>query len=166
MLSPLCTVFTNIPETIRVYIVHSAAAVVYLQFMLHVMLFRPWNMFCISTLALPAVCVLCPIWLVCVIPRFRAFPVCCSDIEWLWDGSTRPVITYTTFAFIFHVCWISIISYSYIKTFSASFLITILSPVIATSIDMHVPCLLSGNMMSGLLLATVLSVCTVRSTIL
>jgi hypothetical protein len=46
------------------------------------------------------------------------------------------------------------------NTFSASFLITFLSPEIATSINMHVPFSLSQIIMSGLLLGIVLSVCT------
>ena len=37
--------------------VHSVAAVLYLQFLLPVTLFRTWNMFSILKLALPAVCV-------------------------------------------------------------------------------------------------------------
>jgi hypothetical protein len=44
--------------------------------------------------------------------------------------------------------------------FSASFLITFLSPEIATSINMHVPFALSQIIMSGLLLGMDLSVCT------
>jgi hypothetical protein len=52
-------IFNSIPETNRVYIVlystvHSAAAVVYLQFVLLVMLFRPCNMFCTFTAAIPS----------------------------------------------------------------------------------------------------------------
>ena len=43
LLSPACRVLTIIYPVSRVYIV---AAVLYLQFVLHVMLFRPWNMFC------------------------------------------------------------------------------------------------------------------------
>jgi len=46
------------------------------------------------------------------------------------------------------------------KIFSASFLITFLSPGIALSINMHVPFSLSRIIMSGLLLGIVLSVCT------
>ena len=37
-------------------------------------------MFCTFTLALPAVCVQCPIWLFSVIPQFRTFLLRCSDI--------------------------------------------------------------------------------------
>ena len=40
----------------------------------------------------------------------------------------------------------------YFKIFSASFFITFLSPGIATSINMHVPCSLSRIMLCGLLL--------------
>ena len=48
----------------------------------------------------------------------------------------------------------------YFKIFSDSFLITFLSPGIATSINMHVLFSLSRIIMSGLLLGIVLSVCT------
>jgi hypothetical protein len=48
----------------------------------------------------------------------------------------------------------------YFKIFSPSFLITFLSPGIAASINMHVPCLLSRIMISSLLLGIVLSVRT------
>jgi hypothetical protein len=47
-----------------------------------------------------------------------------------------------------------------LKIFSSSFLITFLSPEIATSINMHVHLSLPRIMMSGLLLGMVLSVCT------
>ena len=73
-----------------------------------------------------------------------------------------PIVIGITFDFTYRIPWISIIRslYSYIKIFSASFLITFLSPGIATSIDMQVPCLLTLIMMSGLLLEIVLSVRT------
>ena len=48
----------------------------------------------------------------------------------------------------------------YFKKFSASFLITFLSPGIASSINMHVPLLLLRIMMAGLLLGIVRSVHT------
>jgi hypothetical protein len=48
----------------------------------------------------------------------------------------------------------------YFKIFSASFLITFLSPEIATSFNIHVPFSLSRIIMSGLLLGIVLSVWT------
>jgi hypothetical protein len=49
----------------------------------------------------------------------------------------------------------------YFKIFSASFLITFLSPENATSINMHVPFSLSRIIISGLLLGMVLSVLSV-----
>jgi len=52
-----------IPETNCVCTLYSVTAVLYLQFVLHVKLFRPWNMFCTFTVALSAVCLQCPIWL-------------------------------------------------------------------------------------------------------
>jgi hypothetical protein len=54
--------------------------------------------------------------------------------------------------------WISIMRSLYFKTFTASFLITVLSSGIAASIKMHVHFLLSCIMMSSLLLGIVLSV--------
>jgi hypothetical protein len=48
----------------------------------------------------------------------------------------------------------------YFKIFSASFSITLLSPEIATSINMHDPFSLSRIIMSGLLPGKVLPVCT------
>ena len=56
-------IYSYIPETNRFSKVHSVATVLYLQSVLHAMLFRMLNMFCTFTLALPAVCVQCPVWL-------------------------------------------------------------------------------------------------------
>ena len=71
-----------------------------------------------------------------------------------------PIITGITFVFTFHMRYISIVRSLYFRIFSASFLIAFLSPEIATSINIHVPFSLSRIIMSGLLLGTVLSVCT------
>ena len=68
-------IYSYIPETNHVSTVYSIAAVPYLQFVLHVKLFR--NVFCAVTSALPAVCVQCPTRLFFVVPYFRAFPLCC-----------------------------------------------------------------------------------------
>ena len=54
-------IYNYIPETNHVYRVYVVATVLYLQFVLHVILFPPWNMFSTFTLALSAVCVQCPI---------------------------------------------------------------------------------------------------------
>jgi len=48
-------IYNNIPETNHVSKVYGVAAVLYLQIVLHVMLFRMLNMFCTLTLTLPAV---------------------------------------------------------------------------------------------------------------
>ena len=56
-------IYNYIPETNHVSRVYSVAAVLYLQFVLHVMLFHPWNMLCTFTLALSVVCVQSPILL-------------------------------------------------------------------------------------------------------
>ena len=62
------------------------------------------------------------------------------------------IITGITFVFKLRVCYISIERSLNLKIFSASFLITFLSPEIAPSINMHVPLSLSRIMTSGLLL--------------
>ena len=59
------------PETNHVSRVYNIAAVLYLQFVLHVMLFRMLDMFRTFTLVLSevsAVCVQCPIWLFFAVP--------------------------------------------------------------------------------------------------
>jgi hypothetical protein len=60
---------------------------------------------------------------------------------------------------------ISVVRSLYFRILSASLSITFLSPHIAPSTNTHVPFSLSRIIMSGLLLGTVLSVCTVGSTI-
>ena len=50
-----------------------------------------------------------------------------------------PIVTSIVSVCTFHMCCICIASYSYFRTFSASFLTTFLSPEIATSINTHVP---------------------------
>jgi len=72
-----------IPKTNYIYTVYSVGAVLYLQSVLHVMLFPPYSMFCTFTSTIPPVCVQRTIWLVSVIPRFRAFSVCCSETVWV-----------------------------------------------------------------------------------
>ena len=62
------SIYNYIPETNRVSMVYSVAAVLYLQFVPHVMLLHLGNMFSTLTLALPAVSVQCPIWLFSVVP--------------------------------------------------------------------------------------------------
>ena len=80
--------------------------------------------------------------------------------EWLEIVPVAPIITGITFVFTFHMRCIFIVRSLYFRIFSASFLITFLSPEIATSINIHFPFSLSRIIMSGLLLGIVLSVCT------
>jgi hypothetical protein len=50
-----------------------------------------------------------------------------------------PIFTGITLVFTFHIRCIYIVRSLYFKLFSASFLVTFLSPGIATSINIHVP---------------------------
>jgi len=77
------TFYNYIPEANNVPRAHSVAAVVYLQFVLHEMLFRTFSVFCTFTIVLSAVCVQCPIWLLFVVPSFHTFPVRCSSVVWM-----------------------------------------------------------------------------------
>jgi len=70
------------------------------------------------------------------------------------------VITSITFASTFYTRWISIVTSLYFKIFSASFLITFLTPEIATSFKISFPFSLLRILMSSWLLGTVLSVFT------
>jgi hypothetical protein len=71
-----------------------------------------------------------------------------------------PIITGITFVFAFHIHCISNVRSSYFRIFSASFLITFLSPEIATCINIPVIFSLSLIIVPGLLLGIVLSVWT------
>jgi len=62
------SIYNYTPETNPVSTVYSVAAVLYLQFALHVVLFPMLNMFRTFTSALPAVCVQCTIWLLFAVP--------------------------------------------------------------------------------------------------
>ena len=85
--------------------------------------------------------------------------------KWLWNSPSRPYYYWYHLFFTFYMHCISIVRSLYFRIFSASFLITFLSPEIAASINIHVPFSLSQIIMSGLLLGIVLSVCAVDSTI-
>jgi len=102
----------------------------------------------------------------CAVPSMAVF--CSSLTSWfpgmlltyfLNDFEMVPVasiITGITFVFTFHMRCISIVMSLYFKILSASFLITFLSPEIATSINIHVLFSLSRIIMSGLLLGMAL----------
>jgi len=61
-------IYNYIPETNHVATAHTVAAVLYLQSVLQLMLFLPWNMFCTVTSSLPA------IWVQCLIRLYIAVP--------------------------------------------------------------------------------------------
>jgi len=109
-------IYSYIPETNHVSVVYSFASVLYLQFVLHVILFCPWNVFCTFTLALSVVCVQCPVGCFCSslissvpIMLLRYYP---SDFEIV---PVAPVVTSITFVFTFHMRWISIMRSSFFK---------------------------------------------------
>ena len=155
-------IYDYLPETNHVSRVYNVAVPMYLQFVLHVMLFRPVKYvlyFCISTFrstcAVPNMAVFCSSLISCFPGMLLRYSL--SHFEMV---PVAHIITGITFACIFHMHWIYIMSSLYFKLFSAFFLITLLSPRIATFINMHVPFLLSRIMMSGLLWGIVLSVGT------
>ena len=155
----LQAIYKYIIETNRVSRIHSVAAVLYLQFVLHVMLFRPWNMLCTFTLALSVVRVQCPIWLFSVVPLFRALPVCCSGIVWMilrWFQlfrTSRLLLGSTCSEFLL---WgLYILEYSLLLLFyhmSISWY--------CKSINRHAPFQLQRITMSDVLLGIVLSDCS------
>ena len=107
---------------------------------------------------------------VCAVPNMAVF---CSSFTSCFPGMLLtyflddfeivpvvPIVTVIPFVFTFHMRCISIVRSLYFRIFSASFLITFLSPEIAASINIHVPFSLSRIIMSGLFWGIVLSVCT------
>ena len=112
-------IYDYIPEANHVSRVYNFAAVLNLQFVLHVVLFLLWNMFCTFILALSIVCVQCPIQLFffscsSLISCFPSmlFWYCLSDFEMV---PTVTPITGITFAFIFHMCSVSVMGSLYFK---------------------------------------------------
>ena len=88
-------------------------------------------------------------WSMCLVPNMAVFCIslisclpsvslryCLNDFEMVLVAS---VITGITLSSTFHMCWIYSIRSLYFRIFCASFLITFLSPEIATSINIHVP---------------------------
>ena len=152
---------TYIPETNYVPREYSVAAILLLLFMALISLVSVLNLLCfyISTFRS-----------MCAVPNMAIF---WSSLTSCFPGMllmyflnefeivpVAPIITGITFGFTFHMPCISIVSSLYFRIFSASFLITLPSPEIATSINIHVPFSLSRILMSGLLLGIVLSSCT------
>ena len=153
-------IYTYIPQTNYVPREYSVAAILLLIFMVLISLVSVLNLlyFYISTFrSMCAVTNMAVFWssltscfpgmlLIYFLNDFEIVPV-------------TPIITGISFLFTFHMRSISIVRSLYFRIFSASFLITFLSPQIATSINIHVRFSLSRIVMSGLLLGIVLSVC-------
>ena len=151
-------IYTYIPETNYVPREYSVAATLLLLFMVLISLVSVLNLlyFYISTFRS-----------MCAVPNMAVFwssltshfpgmllTYFLNDLEIV---PVAPIITGITFVFTFHMCYISIVRSLYFRIFSASFLITFLSPEIARFINIHVPFSLSQIIMPGLLLGIVLS---------
>jgi hypothetical protein len=129
-----------IPERNHVSRLYSVAAVLYLQFVLHVMLLCPCSMFCTFKLAFFfLVCVWFPIGPPPPPPSFHAFLVCCSGIVWVilkWFRS--PLLLLVSFILSHSTCTEFQFKVLYILESSQLLAwITFLSTEIATSINMH-----------------------------
>ena len=154
-------IYTYIPETNYVPKEYSVAAILLLLFTVLIPLVSVLNLlyFNISTFQS-----------MCAVPNMAVF---CSSLTSCFPGllleyflndfeiaPAAPIITGITFVFTFYMRCIPIVRFLYFRFFLASFLITFLSPEIATSINIHIPFSLSRIIVSGLLLGIVLSVCT------
>ena len=129
----------HIPETNYVPREHGVAAILLFLFMVLISLLAVLNLlyFYIRTFrsmcAVPNMAVFCSsltswfpgMLLMCFLNDFEIVPV-------------APNITGITFVFTFHMPCISFVRSLYFRIFSASFLITFLSPEIATSVNIHV----------------------------
>ena len=154
------SIYTYIPETNYVPRECSVVAILLLLFMVLISLVPVLNLLDFYIITFRSMC---------AVPNMAVF---CSSFTSCFPGMlltyflnyfeivpVTPIITGITFVFTFHMRCISIVRSSYFRIFSASILITFLSPEIPTSITTHVPFSLSRIIMSGLLLGIVVSVC-------
>ena len=154
-------IHTFIPETNYISREYSVAAILLLLFMVLLSLVSVLNLLYFyvsifrSMCAVPNMAVFCNFLTSCFPVMLLTYFL--NDFEIV---SVAPIITGITFVFTFHMGYIYIVRSLYFRIFSASFLITFLSPEIATSIIIHVLFPLLLIIMSGLLLGIVLSVCT------
>jgi hypothetical protein len=102
------SIYNYVLETNHVSWVYSAAAVLHLPFVQHVMIFHILSMFCTFTLVLFEVCVQCPVWMHYVVTWFPSMLLryCLNDFGMI---PVDPVITGITVAFTFHMHWISVV---------------------------------------------------------
>jgi len=154
-------IYAYIPETNYVAREYSVAAVLLLLFMVFISLVSVLNLlyFYISTFrsmcAVPSMAVFWSFFTSCFPGMLLTYFL--NDFEIV---PVAPFITGITFVFTFYMHCISIVRSLCFKIFSTSFLITIRSPEIAASVNIHVPFSFSRIIISGLLLGIVLSVYT------
>jgi len=136
IISFLQAIYTYIPETNYAPTEYSVAAILLLLFMVLISLVSVLDLlhFYISTFRS-----------MCAVPNMAVF--CSSLTSWFPNMlltyflndfeivPVAPIITGITFVFTFHMLCISIVRSLHFRIFSASFLITFLSPDIATSIN-------------------------------
>ena len=133
-------IYTYIPETNYIPREYSVAAILLLLFMVLTSLVPVLTLlyFYISTFqsmcAVPITAVFCSSlisWLSSMLPMYFL-----NDFEIV---PVAPIITGITFVFTFHIRCISIVSSLYFRILLASFLVTFLSPEIATYINPLTP---------------------------
>ena len=141
--------------------VHDVAAVLWLQSIVHVMLF-PMIKVLYFTLLLSEIWMQCLTWLFSAVPYVVLSPYIAQEFsEWFSDGPVAPTtIKVITFVFTFYIRCICIVKSLHFRIFPASFFITFPSPDTAMSVNTHFPFLLSRITLSSLLLWTLLSVFT------
>ena len=153
-------IYTYIPDTNYVPREYSVAAILLLLFMVLTPLVPVLNLlyFYISTFRSMCAVPNEAVFWSSLTSRFlrKLLKYFLNDFE---IDPVAPIITGVTIVFTFHIRCISIVRSLHFRIFSASFLITFLTPEIANSINIHVPFPLARIIMSGLLLRTVLSVC-------
>ena len=132
-------IYTHIPETNYVPREHGVAAILLFLFMVLISLLAVLNLLYFYISAFRRMC---------AVPSMAVF---CSSLTSWFPGMlltyflnvfeivpVATIITGITFVFTFHMRCISIVRSLYFRLFSASFLITFLSPEFATSINTHV----------------------------
>ena len=122
-------IYAYIPETNYVPTEYSVAAILLLLFMVLISLVPVLNLlyFYISTFrsmcAVPNMAVFCSSFTLCFLGMLLTYFLNDSEIV-----PVAPVITGITFVYTFHMRCIYIVRSLYFRIFSASFLITFLSP--------------------------------------
>jgi len=137
----MLAIYNYVPQTHHVCTVRTAAAILQLQFMLHVMLFPVLNVLHFYIITSRSVCVQCEICLISVVHYFMLSQYLARVFtEWLCDGSSSPSCYWYHFCFHIPHAQYLYCKLMYFRSFLAYFLITSLSPEIALSVNMHIPC--------------------------